>query len=210
MTQKLRLTLAMLLLPLALGGCTALSALGEASQPLEIYELRAAAPEQTAARRRNLELVVEEPVATGALATERIMIQPGALQVQYLPGVRWADPAPAMLQTLLLRSLAETGALASVGRRPVGSRGDFAMLSELTDFQAETRDDRDGASISVRLMVRIVREGDARVVATRTFAAREEAMATDADTIVAAFDRATARLLSEIVPWILERTPGSA
>lgn len=199
-----RLILPFLFLPM-LAGCTALSALGEASQALEIYELRTPVTQSSTARPRAIELIVEEPVASGALASERIMIRPTPLQAQYLPGVRWADTAPVMVQTLLVRSLTETGALSSVGRRPVGTTADFAVLGELTDFQAETDSDGDISSVRIRLVLRIVREDDARVVATRSFVASEAATATDADSIVAAFDRANATLLSEIVPWILAR-----
>jgi len=204
-----RLPVSLFLLALLLGGCTAISALEDASRPLEIYELRTPPAGSLTARPRDIELVVEEPYSSGALATERIMIRPGPLRAQYLPGVRWADPAPAMVQTLLLRSLAETGAFGSVGRRPVGTTADFAILSELTDFQAETSTGRDGATIAVRLMVRILRERDSRVVATRTFSVSESAAATDPDTVAAAFDAAARRMMADIVPWVLSRSGAS-
>jgi cholesterol transport system auxiliary component len=183
-------------------GCSTISALSSASEPLEVYELRAPTVPSTV-RRSGTELVIEEPAASGALAVERIMIQPGPLQAQYLPGVRWADTAPIILQTLLVRSLTETGALGSVGRRPVGTIADFAVLSELTDFQAETADGNRGAEIVVRVSFRIVRERDARVIATRTFERRELADDTGVETIVPAFDRATSGLIAEVIPWIL-------
>ena len=102
-----------LLLLTALSACSALSALDEASKPLEVYELTTPAVRPSGAR-RNVELVVEEPAASGALATERIMVRPAPLQAQYLPGVRWADTAPIMLQTLMVRSLTETGSFATL------------------------------------------------------------------------------------------------
>ena len=208
MTAKLRLLFLPLVLPLALAGCTALSALEEASQPLEIYELRTPQLPRTASR-GNIEIVVAEPAASGALATERIMIRPAPLQAQYLPGVRWADMAPVMVQTLMVRSFAETGAFGSVGRGPIGTVADFTVLSELTDFQAETTDDGSAAIIRVRLVIRLVRESDAKVLDTRAFAVSAKATSTDANTVVAAFDVATSRLLEEIVPWIARRAATS-
>lgn len=207
MTVLMRLILPCLALPL-LAGCTAITALGEASRPLQIYELQTPIVQQAAGRRRAVELIVEEPFAGGSLNTERILIRPTPVQAQYLPDVRWADTAPVMLQTLLVRSLSETGAWSSVGRRPVGTRADYAVLGELTDFHAVPADDGDTATVRVRLILRIVREGDARVVATRSFTASEPTEATDPTRMVAAFDRATAQLLSEIVPWIIARTVG--
>lgn len=200
MIQKIKAPIvAMLLLAPA---CSAISAFESASKPLEVYELQS--PEVASdVRRRRTELLVEEPTASGALAVERIMIQPGPLQAQYLPGVRWADTAPIMLQTLLVRSLTDTGALGSVGRRPVGTVANYAVLSELTDFQAVSVAGNRGAEIVVRLSLRIVRERDAQVIATRSFEHREQSADTEAATVVQAFDRATSQLIAAAVPWIL-------
>lgn len=189
-----------LLLP-TLSGCAAVSALSEASRPMEIYELRTPTIRPVAVERGDAELVVEEPRASGAIATERIMIRPGPLRAQYLPGVRWADPAPVMLQTLIVRSLIESGAFGSVGRRPVGMSGDYALLSELTDFQAERTEG--GATIRVRMIMRLTSEREARIVAMRTFEATEAAVSSEADAVAAAFDRAAARLVADVVPWLL-------
>ena len=208
MTAKLRPLCLALVLPLALAGCSALSALEDASQPLDIYELRTPELPRTASR-RNIEIVVAEPVASGALATERIMIRPSPLQAQYLPGVRWADTAPVMVQTLMVRSFTETGAFGSVGRGPIGTLPDFTVLSELTDFQAEAADDESAAIIRVRLVIRLVRENDAKVLASQAFAVSVNAASTDANTVVAAFDVATSRLLADIVPWIARRAATS-
>lgn len=196
---------ATLLTLLVLPGCAALTALGDASQPLAIYELPTPDSLPQANRRRGIEVVVEEPNASGALATERIMIRPGPLQAEYLPGVRWSDTAPIMVQTVLLRSLTESGGFASVGRRPVGSLGDFAVLTELTDFQAETTEDADGATVRLRLIVRLVRESDATAVATRTFTVTGSTASSDTDTILGAFEQASSRLMTEVVSWTLSQ-----
>ncbi len=197
--------LPLVLIAWALSGCSTLSALGEASQTLDVYELQTPRIEP-AARRSAAELVVEKPVASGALDTDRILIRPQSFQAQYLPGVRWADPAPDMVQTLMVRSLSETGGFQSVGRRPLGTAGDFAVLSELTDFEAIPSADGGGqTTVRVRLMVRLVRERDARVVASRTFTATATAASTDPDILVAAFDRATGDLLAQLVPWLVAR-----
>ena len=205
MTAKIRLLLTLLTLTWMVPGCAAISALDEASQPLEVYELRAPAVRK-AAIQRNIELIVEEPAASGSVATERIMIRPTPLQAQYLPGVRWADIAPVMVQTLLVRSLTESGAFRSVGRLPVGIEADYALLSELTDFQAEPIMDGEAAVIRVRIIARIVRESDARVVGTRAFTVTEEAETLDADAVVRAFERATSKMLTGVVAWVISDT----
>ena len=190
-----------------LPGCASISALTSASERLEIYELQSPQIAGLGERRGAVELVIEEPSASGALNTDRILIRPSPLQAQYLPGVRWADPAPQMLQTLLLRSLTETGAFQSVGRRPIGSIGDFAVLTELTEFGARPLGPEvEQAQAEIRVMIRLVRERDATVIASRSFAATAITNGTEADAIVSGFNRATSDLFAEIVPWLVSAT----
>lgn len=187
-----------------LSSCGTLSAIGDATTPLDVLVLEP--PDDLPVRQgRPLarDIVIEEPTAGGALATDRIMIQPGALQAQYLPGVRWSDPAPVMVQTLMLRALDATGAFQYVGRRPLGSGGDFAIVTEIVDFQAELAPDGETAEVAVRLISRIVRESTADVVATRSFASRAAADSLEDLALAEAFDAATDRVISEFAVWTL-------
>lgn len=188
-----------------LSACGAISALGDAATPLEVFVLEP--PGDLPVRQgRPLarDIVIEEPTASGAVSTDRIMIQPSALQAQYLPGVRWGDPAPLMMQTLMLRSLDATGAFQFVGRRPLGPGGDFAIVSEIIDFQAELTPEGDAAVVEVRMIVRIVRERGVQVVATRRFAASSLAASLEDMALAQAFDEATGRVLSDFTVWTLE------
>ncbi len=186
----------------ALTGCGAISALDSATAPLEVYELRAQ-PQPPATRQSAAQVIVEIPNTSGALETDRIMIRPAPLQAQYLPEARWGDPVPEMLQTLMLRSLESTGAFAYVGRRPLGPGGDYAVLTELSDFQAELDPGGDTATIRIQMTVRLLRERDLRIIATRNFSATTTAPSTGTEAIVAAFDAAAAEFLPEFTGWTL-------
>src|SRR6056297_1352115 len=122
---------------LMLGGCAAITSISDATRPLDAYELRAPSDPPGVQGSLQRHLVIETPVASGAIDTDRIMIRPGPFQTAYLPGVRWVDTAPVMMQTILVRSLSDTGALRFVGRRSLGGQADYMLMSELTDFQAE-------------------------------------------------------------------------
>jgi len=184
---------------LALGGCGAVSALNKAATPLDAYELRAPADAPQASRSLNRALSIEPPMTSGALDTDRILVKPNAVQSLYLPDGRWASELPAMWQTMALRAFEDTGALAYVGRRPLGAAGDFALISEITDFQAELDGDR--ATIRLRLTARMVRESDARVVARRVFAATVPVENTQTLTLVNGFNAASDQVLAEMVRW---------
>lgn len=194
------------LLALALSGCATLGALQGAGQPLDAYEIRATGSAAVAAGRMLArDLVVETPDVSGALATDRILIRPQPLEARYLPGARWTEPAAQMVQSVLVRGLEATGGLRHVGRRPLGAAGDYALLTELTDLQAEIPASGAAPLARVRLSARLVREVDARIVATRVFEATAPAASDSAGDVVRALDAAMASVMAELSAWTLTR-----
>jgi cholesterol transport system auxiliary component len=131
------------------------------------------------------------------------MIQPGALQAQYLPDVRWSDPAPIMLQTLMLRALDQTRRLSIRRPPPARPRRRFRHPDGDRGFPGRAGPEGETAEVTVRMIVRIVRERGAHVVATRQFAARGTAASLDDLDLAEAFDDATGRVLSEFTVWTL-------
>lgn len=191
------------LLP-CLAACGTLSAIGDAATPLDVIVL--STPDDLPTRTGPplaRDVIIEEPTASGALATDRIMIQPGALQAEYLPDTRWSDTAPVLIQTLMVQALDSTNGFQYVGRRPLGPGGDFAVVTEIVAFQARLLPDGSAAEVEVRLVSRIVRERGATVVATRTFAASERAESLDDLVLAEAFDRATGRVIWDFTAWVL-------
>lgn len=204
LAAKLR-SLTMTALIFALAGCSTLGALSDASTPLDVYDLRAPAGAPVA-RGGQLarDVTVELPTAGGVLMTDRIMIRPDALQAQYLPGVRWGDEVPVLMQTLMVRALENTGGLRYVGRRPLAGSGDYAIVTELVDFQAEVSNTgNEDANVNIRMISRIVRERDASVVASRTFAVSVAAASTETPDLIEAFDRASDQLLIAFADWTM-------
>ncbi|ABV93784.1 conserved hypothetical protein [Dinoroseobacter shibae DFL 12 = DSM 16493] len=186
----------------SLSGCAAVSALGSASEVLDVYELQAprTLPEGPVRAR---DVVIELPTTTGALQTDRIMIRPDPLQAQYLPGVRWGDATPVMVQTLMLRTLEASGRLGYVGRRPLGINGDYAVLTEIVDFQAEAVPEGPGAVVVLSLIGRVVRESDLRIMGTRRFAVQVPVASVSEAEVIAGFDQAAQQLFAEHGAWVL-------
>lgn len=189
-------------------GCAALTALGDASTPLDVYELRPAISDRAGSRQMPLDVIVELPTTSGALETDRIMIRPNPLQAEYLPDARWGEDTPVMVQTLILRSIEATGGIRYVARRPLGAGGDYAIVTEIMDFQAELGEDEKTATVKLRLVSRIVRESDVRIVASRTFSSSAVSPSLDTQKIVEAFDAAATPLLSEVSSWVLSTLRG--
>lgn len=196
---------ALLVAALALPGCSALSALSDASVPLDVFDLRAPADPAQATRALPLSVTVELPTTGGALQTDRILIRPDPLQAQYLPNVRWSETVPVLVQTLMVRALEDTGAFRYVARTPLGGTSDIAILTEITDFQAESTgditDEARPVTIRLRMTSRLVRERDAQITASRSFTATAQSATDDAASVVAAFDRASQELLNAFAAW---------
>lgn len=184
-----------------LPGCAALSALqGEPDR--DVFELRPPAATATqCGRGRSTELVIEEPKTRGTLDSERIMIRPSALQTQYLPDAVWGDTVPVTVQRLLVQALGRYDSFSHVGRAPLGLAGDFAMISEITDFNAEVSGA--GAVVKMTIDAQMVREMDASVASRASFAVAVPAASTKTADLIPAFDQAGQQLTGQMTEWAL-------
>ncbi|WP_241523972.1 ABC-type transport auxiliary lipoprotein family protein [Oceaniglobus indicus] len=182
-----------------LGGCSALSSLNKAATPLDTYDL-VPVPGSTTGRRSGRTILVARPTAPAAIATDRIVVKPDALAITYLPDARWADELPAVMQSLLVRSIAGTGRVGYVGPGEGGPVPDVALLSRIDAFQVEVA--QPGFSVVVDLSVTLVRDRDQSVIATRVF--RRTAAATDdlPTVLIPVFQTALDAILPEIADWV--------
>lgn len=194
------LTAALICATAALPGCGAIGALNKAGRTLDAYELRGELPPARPPAPGGLHLIVEPPVVAASLDTDRILIRPNRLQVQYLPDARWSDPPAKMVQAALVRQLDATGRFGYVGRTPLGAGGDVALISDIIDFEAEVGA---GGAVTTRLRVsaRLVQESDLRIRAARSFEVSVPARSTDTADLVAAMDAAMTRLVGQMVGW---------
>jgi cholesterol transport system auxiliary component len=184
-----------------LSGCGALAAVSTASEPLDTYTL-SPLPATGTRPGGTRHLIVELPTSGGELATDRILIKPSPLQAQYLPGARWSDPTPAMIQTLLIGSLLNQGGFRLVGRVGAGLRPDYTLMTEILAFQAElTGPDLDLAQVRILLQLTLIRETDRSIAGTRRFGSTTTAPSDTTTTLVAGFDGAMRLLLAEAVAW---------
>jgi len=182
-------------------GCGALSSLSDAGKELDAYTLSPVTGTGTATP-GSRHLVVELPSSAGALGTDRILIKPIRFQAQYLPDGRWSEPAPALVQTLLIASFQNLGGFRLVGRTGAGLMPDYTLMTELQEFQAEpTGAGTANVTVKVSVMMTLIRESDRRIVASRRIAAIVPVGSDDTLAIVAGFDRALQTVLSEAHLW---------
>lgn len=196
---KARLLLAALT-ALVVAGCVRLPSPGEAPR---LYALAPKIAHAAAHRPVPWQLVVDMPSAPAALDTDHIALRPTPLEIEYYGHARWADPAPRMVQRLLIKGFEQSGDIVGVGASGMGLRADYELQSELWDFTASYRRAGGAPTVRVRLVAKMVRESDAEIVATRSFVASVPAASDTMNGVTEAFDRALGQVIGAVVPWAL-------
>lgn len=196
--RRLPLVLA-LMGTLGLGGCLG-GLLG--SEPPRLFDLSPKNTFDTDVPRVDWQLVVEEPTAPKAIDTDRLAIRPSSLVIEYFPGVKWTDRAPALIQTLLVESFENSGKIVGVGRRAIGLTGEYTLSSELREFEA-IADANGQTRVAVRLVLKLVRQSSGGIIASTTAAETVLAATDQPADVVVAFDTAVGKVLKRAVTWVL-------
>ena len=110
------------------------------------------------------------------------------------------------MRTLLVESFSNTRKIVSVTGQPLAPRADYALVTELREFQAEY--DGDGPpAVRVRINAKLVRLPRRTIVATKSAEYVERAKGTNLEQIITAFDEALGRVMRRIVEWTLTALP---
>lgn len=187
----------------SLSGCSTLTSLNAAAKPLDTYDLRPAAGSKNG-RRTQRTLLVARPQASAALASDRIMIKPDAASITYLPDARWSDELPAMVQSLLIRSVAETGRVGYVGLSGAGPVPDTALLVRIDAFEVSARG-AGGFDVTVDVDLTLINDREQSVVATRRFSGSTQSSSDQPADIVSQFQTLMNDLLPNMSDWAIQR-----
>ena len=191
-------------LSLAAAGCVNLAPGGK--EPARLFTL---SPKSTFAKQlptTGWHLNVDIPSAGSMLGSPKIALRKSAFALDYYARATWIDRAPAMVQTLLVESFSNTGKIVSVTGQALAPRADYALVTELREFQAEY--DGDGPpAVRVRINAKLVQLPRRTMVAATSAERVERAKGTDLDSIINAFDEALGRVMRRIVEWTLTALP---
>jgi cholesterol transport system auxiliary component len=188
-------TLATGLLCLGLVGC----ALAAGSRPPTTYDL--VAPRSFAGTKKPApwQLMVYEPTAAAALDTSRLMVRPKADQVSYYKGIAWSDRLPRLVQTRMIETFQNSGAVKAVS----GSSGQYALATELRAFQIDVSAGRTAAEIDI--FAKLINVNTGRVIATKGFSARVPATSDAPGDAIAALNQAFTEVLQDTTAWVASR-----
>lgn len=148
-------------------------------------------------------LKVGRPYADGLHDSARILVRPtpGALQVYR--GASWIQPAPELVQDVLVRAFSDSGKLQGVTRNGEGVKARYTLLLDLRRFESDYVDGGGAPAVQVVLGARLVSTGENRIVATRVFQASVPSSGTDVAAVNTAFSDALARVGGDVVGWTL-------
>lgn len=204
MMRALR-SLVTLVLAAWLPGCAALELAGEFAgrEPPRLFQTRAPTTFEAELPTLDRSLVIESPSATPGLNTARIALRPTPTTFDYFGGAGWSEVLPVMVQGVLIDAFEHSGGIDVFGPDLVGLRADYALLTEIRDFQAEYEDARSAPRVRVRIQTRLVRLPRRASIASTSVLRVVPAAGTGIEEIVDAFDRALADAARELVAWTL-------
>jgi cholesterol transport system auxiliary component len=175
--------------------------LGQVATPVD-----PSAPTATSAQSSSRVLTVARPRASRALDTDRIAVVPGPRRFEYYADVRWAEPAPQMLQQNLVAAFEASGRFAGTVAAPARVPSELMLDVEVRHFEAIAASPGATPEVFVQVQTSLVDIRGAQRLASFVSEARVAASGNRRDAIVAAFDEASARVVADVV----ERTATAA
>ncbi len=83
-----------------------------------------------------MQLLIDLPLSPAGLDTARIALTRSAVSIDYFADSEWTDRAPLLVQTALVQSFENSGAITAIDRESVGLRADFILKPEIRHFEA--------------------------------------------------------------------------
>jgi cholesterol transport system auxiliary component len=147
------------------------------------------------------QLVIDPPLAPASIDTVRIAVRKSPLELDYYAGAAWADRVPPMVQTLLVSSFENSGKIVGVGRESASLRGDFALRSDIRNFEVESEGGHTAAH--VHIVSKLIQLPERIIVSDNSCDYKEEAASGALEAIVEAYNSALGRCMRRIVEWTL-------
>lgn len=175
-------------LALALAAC--------AGTPLTVYDLTPARP--PAVRPLRVQFRVADPVATADLDSDRILVRDG-MTLALLPGGRWPQQLPSLFRARLIEAFQNAGLARSIDGGAATAEYELALTLRAFELDATT------SQAHVEVAAKIVALSSGRIVDVAIFSAQSPAPSTNAASVAAALDQASADVMSQIVQFTAKR-----
>lgn len=173
-----------------LGGCATAPA-------LVTYGLAAPVERVSSPMRLPGLILVVEPTAIALYASERVVVREPSGALSYLPGVQYAAPLPALVQTRVIETFENASRIGGVARPGDRVTPDYQLNATIRTFWIDSQ-----ANLAVvEIAVRAVDERNGRVAAAEVFSARVPVAAIEGRTAMLGLEAALAEVMLDIVRW---------
>lgn len=180
---------------LLLSACSVLTGSGPAPA---IYDLDAAPAAASPARRAATQILVPMPTTSEALAGNRVAVRDGKGSIAYLPGVTWSDQLPNLVQSVLARSLEDSGRVKAVGKPGQSLAIDDQLIVDIRAFELDVAGAPTG---HVALGVKLLDDRTGRIRASEVFDASVPASSDRPGDALRALKAATGKAMADVVAW---------
>jgi cholesterol transport system auxiliary component len=154
-------------------------------------------------------LAVAPPRAASSLDSERVAVVQPDSRFEYFSGVRWAEPAPQMLQRMVVRALAADGRFTTVVAAPSRVPADLALDLELRRFEAVYSGGDRAPLVRVEMQVTLIDARNSQRLSSFVVSTESLASANRRSAMFEAFERATAEAIETTVSRLREATAGT-
>jgi cholesterol transport system auxiliary component len=153
---------------------------------------------------------VARPRAAVSLDTERIAVVQPDNRFDHFAGLRWSEPAPQMLQALIVRALQSGGRFEVVVAAPNRVPTDLLLDLELRRFEAVYAAGGTVPSVRVEFQATLVDPRQARRVSSIVASSEVAAADNRRDAVLDAYQRATSEAVHALAAWLREAEPNPA
>jgi len=179
--------------------CVAVAGCSRGEKIEAIYQMSAMAS-PPASSGTTAQILVPEPRALEALATNKIAVKPTAITLSYYPSAALEDAAPKVLQRMLLDTFQNTGRVRAVGLPGQSLLINYQVVTEVRAFQAETYE---GDRARVEVSVKLLDDSNGRVIADRIFTTLVPMSGDSVEAAAEGINLAAQRLSADVVAWTL-------
>lgn len=164
-----------------------------------IYEV-SALPTPPVSGGTSAQILVPEPAALAALATNQMPVKPTPITLSYYPSVALQDTVPKVMQRVLLDTFQNTGGVRAVGLPGQSLLINYQVVTEVRAFQAETYA---GDRARVEVFAKLLNDTNGRVIASQVFDTSIPMPGDTAEDAAVGLNQAAQTLAADVVAWTL-------
>ena len=168
----------------------------------QVYRLTPVAEDPPRRRILHRRLVVDIPIASESLDTDRIALIRDRTKFDYYANSLWTDRVPLLMQTLLVEAFENDGSIAQVARDAQTLTPDYLLATEIRRFEAVYAGSAEQLPMAVAALdLSLVKMPDHRMLGRTLITESAPASLNSVDSIVEAFDVAVGKILLRCVAW---------